>query len=499
MKTNQQWNAKVANAAKLYPKKPNKLRRLVRRLRQLDTLSHCRQSAKILLKHEPNSKVALTSLIYFYATNQDRPNLRNSLDLARQSSDGETAKFQRILKGVENSLTDGNRETVERMLAEAKCEAVLIRQRQQRYKTSNQQLAQRKRVVANNCDLICIASNEGPYIAEFIHHYLYQGFSDIFIGLNNDTSGLTGPIVEAIAAQYPQVHLLNTDQEHQRDGQRGCYCRLYQEAAKISTASHCMVADIDEFWVAYPFSNGINNFLKGNTKADVVSFNWLHCHGGESFGNPLDLANTKLRVTAQFKSLFRYGTAITDLGGHAPWVLAKPTILHTSSDGQKIASKAFNGVRRLKKGGIQAKTDQPNTGWMIHRLIRSELEYVSKLLYPRNKDVSKMDAPFKTNRNGFITTKEGIESRQLAYNIFGTSSMPPQDYINSLETYIQRCGISEALKQARSTISEEAILKKIDAIPAQLVHNNKEIWQRSFRRTRFLDILEARANEHKTK
>ena len=51
----------------------------------------------------------------------------------------------------------------------------------------------------NTCDAITIASNEGPYIAEFIHHYLFQGFSNIFIGLNNDSSGKTGPIIEAIS------------------------------------------------------------------------------------------------------------------------------------------------------------------------------------------------------------------------------------------------------------------------------------------------------------
>ena len=95
--------------------------------------------------------------------------------------------------------------------------------------------------------MITFASNEGPYIVEFIHHYLYQGFQNLFIGLKNDTSGQTGPIVAAIAKNYRQVHLIDTDQEHQLGKQRGSYCRLYEEASKVTTASHCMVVDVDEY------------------------------------------------------------------------------------------------------------------------------------------------------------------------------------------------------------------------------------------------------------
>ena len=130
------------------------------------------------------------------------------------------------------------------------------------------------------------------------------------------------------------------------------------------------------------------------TPADGVSSNWLHCHGGELFENPLVLSNTKLRLTDQFKSLFRYGIAVTDLRAHAPWVLAEPEIRHTCSDGQPVLNKPTNGVRRLRKRGIQASINAAKTGWVIHHHTRSELEYASKLLY---SDANKQTIPFKTN------------------------------------------------------------------------------------------------------
>ena len=82
-------------------------------------------------------------------------------------------------------------------------EAAEIYRRQQINLNSSVHFSHRVNIEFNSCDVITVASNEGPYIAEFIHHYLYQGFSNIFIGLNNDTSGQTGSIVELITKQYP--------------------------------------------------------------------------------------------------------------------------------------------------------------------------------------------------------------------------------------------------------------------------------------------------------
>ena len=201
-----------------------------------------------------------------------------------------------------------------------------------------------------------------------------------------------------------------------------------------------MLECLDDLSAAMPLCTIIHGVLTAHAVTKVVSSNWLHCHVGELVGNPLDLANTQLRLTSQFKSLFKYGTAIADLGAHVPWVLERPSITHTNSEGKRIESvnRSFKGVVRLKKKGSLATIGKANTGWMVHRLIRSELEYASKLLYP---DASKIDIPFKENRNGFMTGEEGHDSRQLAHNIFGATCVPPEDYVNSLETFLQRCGI----------------------------------------------------------
>ena len=50
--------------------------------------------------------------------------------------------------------------------------------RQQINAQANLRLLKRSETVNNSCDVITVASNEGPYIAEFIHHYIYQSINN---------------------------------------------------------------------------------------------------------------------------------------------------------------------------------------------------------------------------------------------------------------------------------------------------------------------------------
>ena len=492
MNADQDLNAQFDAAAAAYSSNPKPLRRLTRRLRHPDTRKLCRRSAKLLLRHEPNSIEAIASLIFCYSSGTNAKNLRTAFDLAQQRAQGDPDLLETILAKVRQGLDEQGRSQLNALLASYDAEADQIARRQRVNLQAQERLLQRPQVQAHSCDVITVASNEGPYIAEFIHHYLFQGFSNLFIGLNNDSSGHTGRIVAAISQHYPQVHLINTDPEHRDAQQRGSYCRLYDVASRTSTASHCMVVDVDETWVAYPFSSKISDVLAAHADADVVSSNWLHCHGGELFDNPLDLSNTRLRLTDQFKSLFRYGIAVTDLGAHVPWVLAEPEIRHTSSDGQLVLSKPANGLRRLRKRGIQASINTANTGWVIHRHTRSELEYASKLLYP---DVNKQAIPFKANRKGYVLPKESRSSRQLATQLFGPEHQPPQAYRDSLERFIDRCGLRDLIAAARSDIAEAPIRQRIDAMDPAQIHDNRSIWTRTFRGTRFLKLLEQRSGK----
>ena len=475
-----------------YDSDPEPLRQLTRELRQNSSRKLCHRAAKLLNERDPQNLEALASLIYCQAMADRKATLRTSLDRAHQRAAGDPAVLEQIFTAVRQSLTAQDRDRVEALLSDYDGETGQIAERRRSNLAARDRLLQRRGIEPNSCDVITVASNEGPYIAEFIHHYLYLGFSGIYIGLNNDHSGRTGPIVEAIQVQHPQVHLINTDREHQQGQQRSSYSRLYDAASRSSTASHCMVVDVDEAWVPQPFESSISTFLAAHGDADVVSSNWLHCHGGELFGSPLDLAHTRLRLTDQFKSLFRYGLAVTDLGAHVPWVLAEPPIHHTSSDGQVVLSSSVGDLRRLRKRGIQANINCANTGWVIHRHTRSELEYASKLLYP---DVNKQEIPFKPNRKGFVMPPESQQALRLASRLFGPSLQPPQAYTASYQRFITRCGIQPLISDAQAEINEAEITQRIEQMEPRMIQRHRAVWEKTFRGTRFLALLDRRARK----
>ena len=217
---------------------------------------------------------AIASLIFSYTGRKSKTQLlRTALDYAHWRTKGDPKLLDKILTNVTNKPNDEERSALDELLRNYANEAAQISRRRAINLEAQKRLLKRTDIEANSCDVISVASNEGPYIAEFIHHYLFLGFSNIYIGLNNDHSGATGPITDAISGHYPQVHLINTDRDHHHGLQRGAYTRLYEEASHTSDASHCMVVDIDEAWVAAPFPTSIQTFLAAHPKADVISSN----------------------------------------------------------------------------------------------------------------------------------------------------------------------------------------------------------------------------------
>ena len=247
--------AQIKNAKLNYKRDPNQLICLTKELRQKDTRKACKLSAEQLLKKNQCSIEAYISLYYYCATAPEYTReIRDVLDFILlnlqkavnprnaaifNSNDRKVKKTNKGIKTkVLNIIGEEEKEKFTQHLSDHHKESEKISNHRKICEQATKQLNQRTTVIENTCDVICIASNEGPYIAEFIHHYLYLGFSNIFIGLNNDSSGETGPIIQSIAQKFPNIHLINTDQAHQNGKQRGSNCQLYSEASRISTSSH---------------------------------------------------------------------------------------------------------------------------------------------------------------------------------------------------------------------------------------------------------------------
>ena len=128
-----------------------------------------------------------------------------------------------------------------------------------------------------DCDIICIASDEAPYIHEFIFHYLYLGFKNIFIGVNN-SSDLTIKIIQKIQESFSQVHLYNVQESIDNGRQDACYTQLYGQYLKLSSSRYFFIVDIDEFWATSKFPEKISEYIQRIDPFLLHSLNIVNLH-----------------------------------------------------------------------------------------------------------------------------------------------------------------------------------------------------------------------------
>jgi tetratricopeptide (TPR) repeat protein len=343
------------------------------------------------------------------------------------------------------------------------------------------------------CDVICIASDEAPYIHEFIHHYIYLGFKHLFVGVNN-CSDETVSVVEKIAERYPCVHLINVDNEIACFKQWGAYHRLFDIALNLSDSSHCLFVDVDEFWIADPFPKKIEEFMLQSLPFDVYSFNWLNVYSSGMFSSPLAPGSVYER-SDWVKSLFAYDCPVSRIGVHGP-VLDFPfhcdPVIKVNGRLNQSVSVSLSGLevegRNLESVG--SDVCQEGAAFVIHQMNRSEIEYSHRVFKVHAND-DRDRVCFKTNRYGWTSPSFFGGKRRDVYFRFSAPGII-DSYARSLKRFESKCCISELVAGARLAISESAVLSKIDAMSDEILMRDLSIARQVFRGTRFLKRVEER-------
>ena len=357
-------------------------------------------------------------------------------------------------------------------------------------------LRQRTNVQNNQCDVIAIAGNEAVYIARFIHHYLALGFANIFIGINNCTDE-TVKITRRIARIHPNVHLFNTDQPQKKSRQNGSYAALLLAASELSQSSHCLIVDIDEYWFSSKISTTISDHLAQFNPFDIMFVNWLCSYGQTHAQCITNLNHAKIVLKKrQGKSLFSYSLALHALRPHVPAPEDSTVIKVVNNKGETIRVKHNPKKPKQFPQNLQRKKDHlPNSkeshklaSWILHQIVRSELEYSLKLFQPR---VSKDPAPFRDNRKGWLMPNEQQNIPTFFKTILSEQSFQ-NEYNQSYDNFLTTCKINKLLTSAQSRINERAIINKINRLSKTTLHDYQSTWRKTFKGTRFLDRLEQR-------
>ena len=364
-------------------------------------------------------------------------------------------------------------------------------------------LRSRQTITPNSCDIITITGNEECYIAQFIHHYLYLGFKNIFIGINNCQDN-TPAILKKIAKIYPNIFIYNTDQPQRLHRQSGSYAALLNEASHRTKSSHCLVVDIDEYWFSNKPNRSITSYLRQFDQFDLMFTNWLCTYGQSHQTCFTDLTTAKIDLKkSQGKSIFNYSIPLRKLRAHVPDVESPERAVFVSNNGQEI--EWMNEVNKLDPNASlpqhlrqvnQSHQDldkSQNSAWILHQIVRSELEYSLRLFEPR---VAKHPEPFKTNRHGWIMPKESRQERHFFKSILSKKSFN-KSYNKIYEKFLRQCQIKSIVEKSCNRITERQVFYKINQLSHQKIDTYQSIWRELFQGTRFLPYLELRLQTKK--
>ena len=350
-----------------------------------------------------------------------------------------------------------------------------------------------------HCDVICIASDEAPYLHEFIHHYLFLGFSNIFIGINN-SSDKTHDFALQLAAADPRIHVISTDDVHVELTQRSSYSKLYHYAASVTYSSYCLFVDVDEFWVAKPFPMKVDAYLEHFKNFDCLSCNWVNCFNEDEFSPPLS-KGLDFRLKRNVKSFVAYQADIVELRCHAP-VFRQSTARVLNAVGRpqslivtEIGFEAPGGIKPTRKRFYS----KPFASVVLHRHNRSALEYSYRMFKPHANQVKytrgKSDPiPFKENRPGCNKITGVSISTDFIDTILPNDTR--SDYHQSLENFIQVSGAAHEIEKARLQISDHEIKRRISELDPSILLRCRSVWEKGFTDTPYLELLHDRCDQN---
>ncbi len=184
------------------------------------------------------------------------------------------------------------------------------------------------------------------------------------------------------------------------------------ESARKNKFTHVMYLDIDEFWIAKDQDISVKDFLKRHPGKNIFSFNWLGKTNEKPFSSIYE-EDLKGRTLRQVKTLFATHLPISTVDIHNVYVPGEKYYL---ADGRTWDFPQYHkNASAVREPFFKNKTED---FFVVHRLYRSQKEYISLLLRGRPKRAGNIKSAFKNNRNGYISPTETKRSETIAISAF---------------------------------------------------------------------------------
>lgn len=292
--------------------------------------------------------------------------------------------------------------------------------------------------------LVAIAKDEGAYLAEWIYHHLHFGFHAIEV-LVNRTSDNSIRVIEHIRTKYSNVSYNIFDwidlcpDNTQRNIQYVAYALSLQNA-RTEGYSHVLFLDIDELWTPADFETPISSYLSRFPDKASISFNWF-CELGSntSFGR-ID-CNVIGFINEHIKTLISTSSQVTQIKIHSP-IFDKGST-HLLASGDPFIPRDSNGqFHHIKPSDL-------SSAFIIHRMFRSEVEYLACLFRGNPNECESVASRYKDNRHGFKTSSEQSRVFKIQPDIY-------ENYLSSFEAFVFDCSLRDEMITAESHVINRA-------------------------------------------
>ena len=280
--------------------------------------------------------------------------------------------------------------------------------------------------------LAAIARDEAAYLPEWIFHHLEFGFDEIEIYINNTTDNSLA-VLANIKRNHPVV--VTDANALFKQSTKNFQGQAYQALTKKAIAdgfTHLMFLDIDEFWTPADFNTNIKQALAKFNYPQALCLNWF-IHHDESDFSPCYREQFKVRINSHVKTIFQLDSAWDKVNIHN--VIGKD-VKYTRGNGEAYD---FGDSSHC---GIADNNCLDHDYYVIHRMYRSQMEYVSLIGRGRpNK------AKVKNNRNGFYDPT-------LSYTTLKFDEHKLIDYYQRFNQFLLVAQLSELAKESREFVEK---------------------------------------------
>lgn len=242
---------------------------------------------------------------------------------------------------------------------------------------------------------VAIAKDEAAYLHEWVFHHLYFGFDGVEVIVNRTTDNSIS-VLEALADHFDKFSYSSCDWLDLCSPSISIRMQeiAYAQACSKALAegfTHVLFIDVDEFWTPKDFKSSIHDFLCEKAIHGSVSFNWV-CELGQS--SPFQFVSSELKcfMSTHLKTLSKLSD-LQEMRIHTP--AFKSGSSHRMASGEDFIPQ--KNAPQFHDSAISSLLD----AFIIHRLYRSEVEYLAALVRGNPDSKTRGPSDFKLNRHGY--------------------------------------------------------------------------------------------------